>query len=742
MEESNIVNKFSIKLKIALGFGILITLFVLEFLFSAMSLNRIDERVNGLSNYSEITAKILQVNKDISEVQRLVLVYGRTGSNSVFLKLEKLFGTMVLEIGDLQDELSGDEFDKDLLSLVSVADRYGSNLKNLKTLHDEKVKQTNLLPILIFEKGLQLISRKLKAKNSRVHAQGLWYGINFHFSQFLINKNYKSRKEIKNKLTLLKNLLIDLKAFDKEMAETLSELQTIFNKGIVSSRNYSTLVNVIMSGDATEFTILAKRLEETILIKLEEKKQSSEEEIAYSQNQIIITLIAFIPVIILMIYFYNMNISNALIRISDTFEKYLRNDFKDEVPGLDREDEIGTLAKAANNFKFLSFQFQVEKDKAEKLAQTKSDFLANMSHEIRTPMNGVLGMISHLRDTSLTKEQKEMLDTVSSCGDSLSMILNDILDLSKVESGKLDLEMRAINLEKLLEELRFLFRPHAAEKGLSFQCEFISEDKPEFVKGDVTRMKQILINLLSNAIKFTDKGEVSLSVETKFQNKSVAILEFTIRDTGIGIPSESMESIFNQFSQSDSSTTRRFGGTGLGLSISQKLANLMGSSIFLESKPGEGSAFSIKLELELPTQKEIDSLSIDLEKDNDLQFGGHCLVVEDNNINIKVLTKRLDKLGISYDVAVNGQEALDLADSNLHDCVLMDLQMPVLDGLSAARELRKRGFDKPIIAMTANVQQSDQDACFDAGMDAFVAKPIKKDELIAALNKNLIKRSA
>jgi hypothetical protein len=160
-----------------------------------------------------------EVNKDISEVQRLVLVYGRTGSDSVFFKLEKLFGTMALEIGDLQDKLSGDEFDKNLMSLVSVADRYGSNLLNLKTLHDEKIKQTNLLPKLIFENGLQLISRKLKTKDKKEHAKGLWYGINFYISQFLINKNYESRKEVKKKLVLLKKLLIDLKAFDKEMAK-------------------------------------------------------------------------------------------------------------------------------------------------------------------------------------------------------------------------------------------------------------------------------------------------------------------------------------------------------------------------------------------------------------------------------------------------------------------------------------------------------------------------------------------
>ncbi|MCF8060051.1 MAG: response regulator [Bacteriovoracaceae bacterium] len=736
----SLVNQISIKLKITIGFVIFFALFILQFLFSARAINRIDDRVNSLASFSETTSIVLQVNKDISEIQRLVLAFGQTGGSGIYENLEARFKTMEKSIDLLQAELKNEELAGLVKELVLVSSHYGKNIPSLRTLFKSKELYTNELPMEIYNKGEVLLSKHIKTKHEKEHASGLWSGAFFHAMRFFVHKDYNSKKEAILRARDLRNHLSSLKVYNEEIRSVVRDFEDTFEKGTISNRNYSALVNVVMSGDATEFTSVAGKLKDLMLRILEAKKKESQDEIGDSYRQILISLLFFIPIIIGMIFFYNNNISKVLKEITSTFNEFLSNDFQHEVPGLNRSDEIGVLAKAADNFKSLSFRFQIEKEKAENLARIKSDFLANMSHEIRTPMNGMLGMVSHIKETPVTEEQSSMLDTITSCGDSLLTILNDILDLSKAESGKLELEDRPINLFKLLDELKFLFQMKAKEKGLDFNCQFVPEDKIEFVKGDVTRIKQILINLISNAIKFTEKGEVSLSVETTLQEQGQVTLQFSVRDTGIGISEENLELIFNAFSQSDSSTTRRFGGTGLGLSISQKLATLMNSEIFVDSHIGEGSLFTLSLKLKVPSENEI----IEFNRDTSVvefitAFDAHCLVVEDNEINIKVLTKRLDKLGITYDIALNGQEAIEITDYKKHDCILMDLQMPVLDGLSASRELRKRGYTKPIIAMTANVQQSDKDACASAGMDDFVGKPIKKDELIAVFTRRLNK---
>ena len=265
----------------------------------------------------------------------------------------------------------------------------------------------------------------------------------------------------------------------------------------------------------------------------------------------------------------------------------------------------------------------------------------------------------------------------------------------------------------------------------------ISGDFPKFFQGDITRLKQVLINLLSNAVKFTKEGEVLLEVISKKKAPNKFELKFSVKDSGIGIPHEKQELIFGEFSQSDSSTTRKFGGTGLGLSISQKLVSLMDSKLLLESREGKGSIFYFSLSVEeaFPNQNVAPSL----DNQNDLSFlQGHCLVVEDNQVNIKVLTKRLEILGLTYKVAQNGEAAIDQVNGESFDLVFMDIQMPVMDGLTATKLIREQGHQIPIIAMTANVQDSDQRACKEAGMNFFIGKPIKKEKLIATIKDILI----
>ncbi|MBC75604.1 MAG: hypothetical protein CME64_06275 [Halobacteriovoraceae bacterium] len=379
--------------------------------------------------------------------------------------------------------------------------------------------------------------------------------------------------------------------------------------------------------------------------------------------------------------------------------------------------------------------------KSQELARSKGLFLANMSHEIRTPMNGILGMITLLKDTKLSKEQREMLETIRSCGDGLMTILNDILDFSKVESGNIQLEIMDFNLKKCVEEVLYLSSYTASQKGLDLISK-ISEDTPLNLKGDVTRIRQILVNLLSNAVKFTESGSVQVSVDSKSIGKRRFEIYFRVIDTGIGIKKEDQENLFSVFSQADASITRKFGGTGLGLSICSSLAHVMGGVVKLESELDKGSTFTLVLPLE---EGRVADEPETLINEKEIKFTEHkILVVEDNSINQKLAKLMLEKLGYGCDIAANGLEALKALKvveekGHSYTLIFMDMQMPEMDGISATKKIAEiYGDTRPkIVAMTANVYEEDRRKCFDAGMDDFIPKPLKVGDLKRVLGKEL-----
>jgi PAS domain S-box-containing protein len=424
---------------------------------------------------------------------------------------------------------------------------------------------------------------------------------------------------------------------------------------------------------------------------------------------------------------------------------------------IDNEEYIQATVRDISELKEYEQSLRKAKLQAENSDRAKSEFLANMSHEIRTPMNAIIGFTELLADEDLGEENLEKLKIIKDAGDNLLALINDILDLSKIEAGKFETEITACSIEEALGSIESMMTPKAKEKGIDFKV-ITATDLPKQIHTDPTRLRQCLVNLVNNAIKFTEKGYVYVNLSLVNENNT-PMLRFDVEDSGIGIHPDKQLAIFESFTQADGSTSRKYGGTGLGLTITKQLANLLGGDLFLQkSEPNKGSTFSLTTPLspdktteseknEQKTQKQrskkqTQTAKVPISQQDQpsvtgIKFNAKILVAEDVDTNQMIIKSLLNKMGIEVTIAVDGQEALEIACREQFDIILMDLQMPRKTGSQSRKSIRREGIKTPIIALTANAMKGDREKCLAQGFDEYLSKPIDRDQLIEILQRFL-----
>jgi len=781
------IKGLSIRQQIMLGFTLLIGMSIAITALNVYHLRDFNSLFTEHRQASAHTNSMLEVDANIAELQRRILSFSyahRIGDiNDILALHSKILSQIAALITQHQDLSSTNR------KLLSQLEALIINLKEkIENLRDQREYREKILASILVESfdatenNLHHLYNSLNNLNSNeIHtlwmSQDYLASIQTSSAQYFNTHENKDKRNIQKTFILLKFDLKDMrirllnddqtKKLDETLA-TLDEAEQNFHTAVQADRNYLFLLNIVIAGETAEIANTSDELKKGFIQISQQVNEQVEKQSIVNERLAISASIIGSVVAILMAFFLGKKISEPLMAITNTFGRLANEENVESIPCTERTDEIGRLANAANvfretnkrtqgllertgNFASALKQREIALEQAVAKAQdaslAKSQFLANMSHELRTPMNAVLGMLALLKKTALNTRQSDYVQKSESAARTLLSLLNDILDLSKAEAGKIELDPIPFRISKMLDDLKTILSPIAAAKDI--QLNILPDPQlPQIFMGDELRLQQILINLGSNAIKFTQQGEVSLSIEFVAADQDKTTVTFGVRDTGIGIAAENIVKIFTGFTQAESSTTRRFGGTGLGLAISQHLVSLMGGKLQVDSEQGKGSYFYFRLTLRNPNEDELQHFTATdtaaAIADNVQHLHGmKILLVEDNLTNQQIAQELLEYEGAQITTANNGQEALDALTrqqppTDHFDVVLMDIQMPVMDGFSATHGIRNQlGLTQlPIIAMTANAMASDHEACLAAGMNGHVGKPFNLSHLIAVLGKH------
>lgn len=770
----------SISQRLLVGFLFLSVIGVVAVVFNVYDLRKSYSRFVEFRDVGNATEIMLQIDREVSDLQRGILAYSdsdRTISNERLAELHKrvsedvgrLSSLSVIGVINEQERLNRikngvDELSEKLESLrVERAYREDCvNVQITKLYGFINVLLDDLISLVVagnsegIELSLWRVQRKifeaerLAARYFNKHEFALRQSVieNLRGADLLLKGLYQDRQDLESRG------LID------KLSEQLQEAQLKFNQGVQAERNYLFLLNVVIAGITSELTSLSESLKADLLQHENGLLLATDTHLVGSQRiHVVVSLVETLLALGLALIM-GRAIQMPLHSITDTFARLARGEDIAEIPGSERRDEIGRLAKAANVFRrtnlrtkellvqaekaaedLLNREKALEKAVAEAQSATvaKTRFLANMSHEIRTPMNGVIGFTDLLLDTPINEVQRNYINALKTSGEALLSIINDILDLSKIEAGKFTIESLDFDLPQILSEVTLSLSKKARDKGISFTTDY-SGVLPHRLIGDPIRIRQVLLNLAGNAVKFTETGGVSIRVLEQMV-ESARYLKVEIVDTGVGISDEQRSRLFHYFEQADDSTTRRFGGTGLGLAICKHLVQLMGGEIGFESVLNRGATFWFTL----PLVQSQEGISLQAGSDaapteTSISWENvHLLVAEDNEINQLFVKSVVKKLGCCADFCGDGVEALKAVGARSYSAVIMDCHMPEMDGFEATLAIRKLeaegGTNRriPIIALTASAMKEDYDRCMEVGMDLVLTKPLKVSEFKKAI---------